>query len=44
MPTHNDAYALMTDHVKNENLQKHMLSMEAAMRSYARKYGQDEEL
>jgi putative nucleotidyltransferase with HDIG domain len=44
MPTRDDAYALMTAHVKNENLQKHMLSVEAAMRSYARKYGQDEEL
>ncbi|GCE05669.1 HDIG domain-containing metalloprotein [Dictyobacter aurantiacus] len=44
MPTRNDAYTLMTNHVKNENLQKHMLSVEAAMRAYARKYGEDEEL
>ncbi|GCE19744.1 HDIG domain-containing metalloprotein [Dictyobacter kobayashii] len=44
MPTRNDAYALMTKHVKNESLQKHMLSVEAAMRAYARKYGEDEEL
>src|SRR6516162_5908874 len=44
MPTREDAYKLMADHVKNENLQKHMLSVEAAMRSYARKYGEDEEL
>lgn len=44
MPTRNDAYQLMTTHVKNENLQKHMLSVEAAMRFYARKYGEDEEL
>jgi putative nucleotidyltransferase with HDIG domain len=44
MPTRDDAYALMTSHVKNENLQKHMLSVEVAMRFYARKYGQDEEL
>lgn len=34
----------MTEHVKNENLRKHMLSVEAAMRFYARKYGEDEEL
>jgi putative nucleotidyltransferase with HDIG domain len=44
MPTRNDAYQLMTTHVKNENLQKHMLAVEAAMRFYARKYGEDEEL
>jgi putative nucleotidyltransferase with HDIG domain len=34
----------MTEHVKNENLQKHMLAVEVAMRFYARKYGEDEEL
>jgi len=44
MPTYEDAYTLMTTHVKNENLQKHMLSVSAAMRAYARKYGADEEL
>jgi putative nucleotidyltransferase with HDIG domain len=44
MPDRNDAYKLVTDHVKNENLRKHMLSVEAALRFYARKYGQDEEL
>src|SRR5205085_10450248 len=44
MPGREDAYRLMTEHVKNENLQKHMLSVEAAMRFYARKYGEDEEI
>lgn len=44
MPTREDAYQLMTSHVKNENLQKHMLSVEVAMRFYARKYSEDEEL
>ena len=44
MPTREDAYKLMTSHVKNENLQKHMLSVEVALRFYARKYGEDEEL
>src|SRR5438874_1809183 len=44
MPVREDAYHLMTEHVKNENLRKHMLSVEAAMRFYARKYGEDEEL
>jgi len=44
MPTRADAYRLMTSHVKNENLQKHMFAVEVAMRFYARKYGEDEEL
>jgi putative nucleotidyltransferase with HDIG domain len=44
MPTRNDAYVLMTNHVKTESLQKHMLSVEAAMRAYARKFGEDEEI
>ncbi len=44
MPTREDAYKLMTSHVKNENLQKHMLAVEAALRFYARKYGEDEEI
>src|SRR5713101_2902961 len=44
MPTRDDAYRLMKSHVKNENLQKHMLAVEAAMRFYARKYGEEEEL
>ena len=44
MPTRNNAFELMTSHVKNENLRKHMLSVEVAMRFYARKYGEDEEL
>ncbi len=44
MPTRDDAYQFMIDHVKNESLQKHMLAVEVAMRFYARKYGEDEEL
>ena len=32
MPVREDAYQLMTEHVKNENLRKHMLAVEAAMR------------
>lgn len=43
MPTREDAYTLMTSHVHNLSLQRHMLSVEAAMRAYARKYGEDEE-
>jgi putative nucleotidyltransferase with HDIG domain len=38
-----DAYALVTEYTKNPSLVKHMLSVEAAMRAYARKLGQDEE-
>ncbi len=44
MPTRDDAYRLMKSHVKNENLQKHMLAVEVAMRFYAHKYGEEEEL
>jgi len=35
------AYALVTEFVKNENLIKHMLAVEAAMRAYAMKFGED---
>jgi putative nucleotidyltransferase with HDIG domain len=38
-----DAWALMTEYTKNENLRKHMLAVEAAVRGYARKFGEDEE-
>jgi putative nucleotidyltransferase with HDIG domain len=38
-----DAYALLTQYVQNPALVKHMLGVEAAMRAYARKLGQDEE-
>ncbi len=38
-----DAYSLLTEHVKDQGLIRHMLSVEAAMRAYARKLGQDEE-
>ena len=39
-----DAFALLTEHTENINLIKHMLAVEAAMRAYARKFGQDENL
>ncbi len=38
-----EALALVREYVKNENLIKHMLSVEAAMRFYAEKFGEDEE-
>ena len=38
-----DAWNLLTEFTKSESLLKHALSVEAAMRAYARKYGEDEE-
>jgi len=38
------AYALLTEHTENINLIKHMLAVESAMRAYARKFGEDEDL
>ncbi len=39
-----EALALVREFVKNEGLVRHMLSVEAAMRFYAEKYGEDAEL
>lgn len=38
------ALALVREYVKNENLVKHMLAVEAAMRFYAEQFGEDVEL
>jgi len=38
-----EALSLVHEYVKNENLIKHMLSVEAAMRFYAEKFGEDGE-
>jgi putative nucleotidyltransferase with HDIG domain len=38
-----EALALVREYVKNENLVRHMLSVEAAMRFYAEKLGEDKE-
>jgi putative nucleotidyltransferase with HDIG domain len=38
-----DALAIVREYVKNENLVRHMLAVEAAMRFYAQKYGEDAE-
>src|ERR671930_2217918 len=38
-----DAYALMTEYTQSESLRKHMLAVEAAVRGYARKFGENED-
>lgn len=42
-PTREQAYELLTTYTKNESLVRHGLSVEAVMRHFARKYGEDEE-
>lgn len=44
LPGRDEAFQLLCEHTSNPNLVKHMLAVEAAMRAYARKFGQDEEL
>jgi putative nucleotidyltransferase with HDIG domain len=39
-----DAWQLVTEWVESDSLRKHLLGVEAAMRAYARKWGEDEEL
>lgn len=38
-----EALVLLKEYTKNENLVKHALAVEAAMRAYARRFGEDEE-
>lgn len=40
---HEEALALMHEYTPSDALRKHMYAVEAAMRAYARKYGEDEE-
>ena len=42
-PTRDDAWALVTTYTQGESLRKHMLAVEAAVRGYARMWGENEE-
>ena len=39
----NSAWGLLTEFTQSENLRKHALAVEACLRAYARKFGEDEE-
>ena len=43
LPSRNDALALMHEYTASESLRAHMLSVEAAMRAYAERFGEDPE-
>lgn len=44
LPERDEAVALVQEYVASESLRRHMLSVEAAMRAYARKFGESEEV
>ena len=41
--TRENAWHLLTEYTKSESLRKHALAVEASVRGYARKFGEDEE-
>jgi putative nucleotidyltransferase with HDIG domain len=43
-PSRDDAWALFCEWTESDSLRKHALAVEAGMRAYARRYGEDEEL
>jgi putative nucleotidyltransferase with HDIG domain len=44
MGTREEAWELVVEYTDSQNLIRHMLAVEASMRAYARKYGEDEDL
>ena len=43
MMNRESAWGLLCEFTQSENLRKHMLAVEACMRAYARKFGDDED-
>ena len=43
-PTRDEAWQLVEEWVESDSLRKHLLGVEVAMRAYARRWGEDEEL
>ncbi|MCI0487005.1 MAG: HDIG domain-containing protein [Blastocatellia bacterium] len=43
MPTREEAWNLLCEYTKGESLRKHALAVEAVMKAYARRLGEDEE-
>lgn len=42
--TRDEAWAILTEHTKSESLRRHALAVEATMRHFARRHGEDEEI
>ena len=42
-PSRSDTLAIMHEYTSSDSLRKHMLSVEAAMRAYAEKFGEDQD-